>query len=203
MLAPFLKRFSMQGSAVQGSAIQGLSTSLPTWGFPRAFCGLALAWALACSSAALAAPAPKVTIKSLDALPLAEKRPYDTKAPAQAQVDAALARARRTHKRVLVDFGANWCPDCVVLANLMRLPEVASFVAAHYEVVLVDVGRFDKNQALAARLGLSGRLAGIPTVLIVDEHGKLLNAGHVAALADARSMAPQHIVDWLARWTAP
>ena len=29
---------------------------------------------------------------------------------------------------------------------------------------------------------------------------KLVNAGHITALADARSMTPQSLADWLARW---
>jgi hypothetical protein len=28
----------------------------------------------------------------------------------------------------------------------------------------------------------------------------LLDGGHVAALADARSMTPQSLADWLAQW---
>ena len=37
--------------------------------------------------------------------------------PAQARADlaAALKTAAATHKRVLIDFGGNWCGDCQVL----------------------------------------------------------------------------------------
>jgi hypothetical protein len=40
----------------------------------------------------------------------------------------------------------------------------------------------------------------VPYVLITDPDGKLLNAGHAAALDEARTMQPQAIVDWLAGW---
>src|SRR3974390_1295894 len=38
-------------------------------------------------------------------------------APEQAKSDLAraLKTAAATHKRVLLDFGGNWCPDCQVL----------------------------------------------------------------------------------------
>jgi hypothetical protein len=76
-----------------------------------------------------------------------------------------------------------------------------AFMAAHYEVVTVDVGRFDKNLQILAKFGVRGRLEGVPSVLIVDPRsGDLLDADHIAALADARSMTPQAIADWLARW---
>ena len=49
-----------------------------------------------------------------------------TKRPnADAVVAAALARAKKSHKLVLLDLGGNWCPDCVVLPNLMLLPAMA------------------------------------------------------------------------------
>ena len=54
---------------------------------------------------------------------------------------------------------------------------------------------------IAARYGITGRLQGVPSVLVVEPHSnKLINQGHTAALADARSMSPQALADWLASW---
>ena len=103
---------------------------------------------------------------------------------------------------MLIDLGGNWCPDCRILAGTMRLPEVKAFVDAHYEVVTVDVGRFDKNLQIPARYGIHGRLEGVPSLLVVDPAtDRLIDAGHIAALADARHMSPQALADWLAQWT--
>lgn len=80
-------------------------------------------------------------------------------------------------------------------------PDLKRFMDKHYEIVTVDVGRFDKNLSIPAHYGLNNRLKGAPTLLIVDpKTDKLLNPGHVTALADARSMTPQAIADWLAQW---
>jgi thiol:disulfide interchange protein len=148
-----------------------------------------------------AAPAPKVAITSLAQLPTPLPYPYDETADADAQVAAAMAKAKATHRLLLIDLGGNWCGDCRVLAALMRQPEVASFVAAHYVVVPVDVGRENKNLQIPARWGVTA-LTGVPSLLIVDRRGRLLDAGHVAALADARHMTPQGLADWLAQWTS-
>ena len=67
---------------------------------------------------------------------------------------AAQTRARAAKKGVMVIFGANWCPDCIVLHRLLDEPETRAYVRAHFEVVAVDLGRFDKNVDLAQRLGL-------------------------------------------------
>ena len=116
-------------------------------------------------------------------------------------VATARARARAGHKLLLIDLGGNWCLDCRILAGTIELPEVRAFVRRHYELVTVDVGRFDKNLNVPARYGITDRLAGVPALLVVDPRtNRLLDAGHVAALADARSMTPQALADWLAQW---
>jgi thiol-disulfide isomerase/thioredoxin len=162
----------------------------------------ALATALSTAGAASAAPAPKVGIDSFAQLPTPLPYPYDEKANADRAVAAARARALASHRLLLIDLGGNWCGDCRVLAGTMALAPVKAFVAAHYEVVTVDVGRFDRNLQIPARYGIRSRLQGVPSLLIVDPRtDRLLDAGHVAALADARSMSPQALADWLAQWT--
>jgi thiol-disulfide isomerase/thioredoxin len=128
--------------------------------------------------------------------------PYDVNADAKAEVDAALVRAKAEGKRVIVDLGGNWCGDCRVFAAVMDLPEVKKYVDAHYEVVLVNVGRYDTNLEIPARFGLD-KLHAAPTTLIVSPDGKLINTDDTVALQDARTMTPQAVVDWLAHWAAP
>jgi thiol-disulfide isomerase/thioredoxin len=155
---------------------------------------------LAMAGGVPAAPAPKVALASLADLPTPLPLPYDESADASADVAAGFAKARASHRLLLIDLGGNWCPDCRLLAALMRQPDVAAFVAAHYVVVTVDIGRFNKNLQVPARFGVD-KVVGAPSLLIVDHHGKLLDEGHIAALADARHMSPQALADWLAQWT--
>ena len=150
--------------------------------------------------AVASAPAPAVSIASLHDLATPLPYPYDPNANAQAQVAAARKQAKAQGKLLLIDLGGNWCPDCRLLAAVMRLPEVAAFVSAHYVVVMVDVGHEDRNLDIPAHYGVKS-LEGVPSLLVIDAGGRLVNSGHVAALADARSMTPQALANWLASWT--
>jgi thiol:disulfide interchange protein len=152
------------------------------------------------AGAAWGATAPRLTLAATDTLPVVERTPYAENADAEKAVNAAFARARKNGKRVLIDLGGNWCGDCIVLANIMQLAEMKPFIAAHFEVVTVDVGRFDKNLSIPARFGITQRLEGVPSVIVAEPDGRFVNAGHIAALADARHMTPQAIADWLAQW---
>jgi thiol:disulfide interchange protein len=161
---------------------------------------LALAILLLATPALAAVPAPKPSITTLQQLPVVLMQPYDEHADADAAVAAAFDRARKSHKRVLVDLGGNWCVDCVVLANFLKLPEMQRFMAAHYEMVSVDVGRFDRNQQIPARFGITGRLKGVPALLIATPDGKLVNGDDVFATSDAYTMTPQALADYLAKY---
>jgi thiol-disulfide isomerase/thioredoxin len=161
---------------------------------------LALAFLLLATPALAAAPAPKPSIASLTQLPIVTMDIYDEKANADADVARAFDRARKSGKRVLLDLGGDWCPDCIVLSNFMKLPEIKRFVDAHYEMVLVDVGRFNKNLHIPARLGFTEKLRGVPAVLIFTPDKKLVNRSDIFTTANARGMTPQGLADYLARY---
>jgi len=162
---------------------------------------LAAAVSIAFALPASAAKAPKLSIASFAELNPPEA-PYDRTADANAAVRVAFARARKSHKRVLLDLGGNWCGDCRILAGIMELPEMRRFLTAHFEIVSVDMGSFDTNLQIPARFGFTKRLEGVPTVLIATPDGKLLNRSDVFALSDARHMQPQAVADWLAKWAS-
>jgi thiol:disulfide interchange protein len=146
------------------------------------------------------AAAPKLSITDFKQLPVVLTQPYDEGANADAAVTAAFARAHKSHKRVLIDLGANWCVDCIVLANFLKLPEMQRFMAAHYEVVTVDVGRFNRNLQIPARFGVTKKLEGVPALLIVTPEGKLINDKDVFATTSASEMTPKSVADYLAKY---
>ena len=171
-----------------------MKLSCPTLPLIVTLCAVAAAWPIV---AAAPAPPPQVTAADLhQPLP----KPYNETANASAEVDAALARAKLSGKRVLLDLGGNWCGDCRFLAGVLDIPAVKTFVESNFEIVFVDVGRFDKNLEIPARFG-APKPKGVPTILVLDANGTLVDADQREELSDARAMTPQALVDWLAHWT--
>lgn len=161
----------------------------------------ALMFLMAVATPVIAAPAPTPSIKTLAELPIVTRAPYDETANADAQVRHAFERAKKSGKRVLLDLGGNWCPDCLVLANFLALPEIRRFIAHHYEVAYVDVGRFDRNLHIPARFGFRTRLTGVPMVIVTEPDGRLVNREDVFATASATTMTPRALAAYLARYT--
>ena len=103
-----------------------------------------------------------------------EPRPFMADRDAHADVDAALARARKHGTLALIVMGGNWCHDSRGFAAALERPETAALVADKYELVWVDVGRKVLNQDVAHRFGLDGT-PGTPTVVIARGDGTVLN----------------------------
>jgi hypothetical protein len=157
--------------------------------------------ALAVAFPALAVMPPKTGIASFAELKTPLPYPYDQDANANAAVAKARAEARKRGKLLLIDLGGNWCGDCRVLAGTLELPPVKAFTDRHYTLVMVDVGRFERNLQIPAHYGFHTRLKGVPTLLVVDpKTDRLLNRNDVFALSSAGDMSPQALADWLARW---
>ena len=162
---------------------------------------IALVAVLALASPVAAKPAPKVSIASYAQLKTPLPYPYDEAANADKAVAAAKAKAKAQNKRLIIDLGGNWCPDCRILAGTMELPELKAFIDRNFVVISVDIGRFDKNLQVPAHYGITKRLEGVPALMVIDpKSDKLLNASQMSELADARHMSPQGLADWLAGW---
>jgi len=121
-----------------------------------------------------------------------EARPFEQYANATEQVDAALDRAERTDKRVIIVMGANWCHDSRGLAGWFAQPRFAVMLEAKYELVYVDVGHRDRNIDIAQRFGLKA-IKGTPTVLVLSPKGILLNPKSAPQWRNAASRAEEEI----------
>jgi thioredoxin 1 len=147
-------------------------------------------------------------MKRLLALPLllvalachAADGPYDEAADARADIQQALTQAAQSGKSVIVVFGANWCGDCKVLDLAMNHGTSAPLVAREFTVVKVNVGRFDRNVAIAESYGVPLK-NGIPAVVILSPANRILYVTRAGELADARSMGENGIYEFLRKVT--
>lgn len=109
---------------------------------------------------------------------------YDVAAVGADQIAAALARARREDKRVLVQWGANWCGWCNLLAATMKDDkDLAREILYEYELVKIDVGHFDKHLDLVKKYGANID-GGIPYLTFLDADGKVLENHDTGSLED-------------------
>ena len=128
---------------------------------------------------------------------------YPDVSRAAADIDAAMAEAARTNKRVLVDFGGNWCGDCKVLDINLHKPENAALLEKNYVMVHVNVG--DKgitdNFAVAERYGIPLK-KGVPAIAVLEADGRVVYAQKNGEFESMRSMDPASVNEFLVKWKA-
>jgi thiol-disulfide isomerase/thioredoxin len=162
----------------------------------------------------LAAPAPAFsqTIPATAQTPQAALKPaeaaiYDEKADAKADIAAAVARASKENRRVLIQWGANWCGWCRQLHKLFKEDKaIAQALFYEYDVVLVDIGKFDKNLEVADRYkAYTGgfKEAGVPYLTILDGAGNLVVNQETSSLEAGQGHDPKKVLDFLSKNQAP
>ena len=115
---------------------------------------------------------------------------YDETADGAAAVAAALDEAEANGKLLLIEFGANWCPDCRAFAAAIQAPEARAVIEEKFVAVKVDVGDWDKHPEVVAAWGnpIEG---GIPAIVVANTQGEVLFSTKAGQLAKARSMGPE------------
>lgn len=131
-------------------------------------------------------------------LSVAEKL-YPEGVNARQEVQAALTRAAKAHKHVLVVFGADWCYDCHVLERAFHRPDVAPVLNTNYEVVHVDIGDGNKNADLLNRYQVPMDRK-VPAVAVLDSTGKLIYSQRNGEFKDARILGPEDLLAFLNKW---
>jgi thiol:disulfide interchange protein len=116
---------------------------------------------------------------------------------AEADVAAALKQAKREHKRVILDFGADWCGDCQVLDIYFHQSPNAELMEKYFVEVKVNIGREDANIELAHRYGVP--VKGVPALAVIDAKGKVI-VSQDKEFSDMRYMQSSAVTAFLEKW---
>jgi len=150
------------------------------------------------------APAILAILVALTLLPArsAERDIYPAPDQAKAELTAALAAAAANHKRVIVDFGGNWCTDCHVLDRYFHDSANAPILQANFILVHINIGRMDENLDIAERYQIPLR-KGVPALAVLGEKGELLYSQRTGEFEAMRGMQSSAVTDFLVRWKPP
>jgi thiol:disulfide interchange protein len=129
--------------------------------------------------------------------PIPSKHIYPTIQAAPTDIRAALTEARRTHKRVILDFGGDWCPDCQVLNIYFHRSPNAQLLAKYFILVDVNIGQMDANLNIAHKYGVP--VKGVPALSVIDGNGKVVYAQN-KEFDDMRNMQSSSVTEFLNKW---
>ena len=103
-------------------------------------------------------------------------------------------------KQPIIIFGANWCPDCRIFSGTINIPKVKSYIDNYFEILYVDVQRYEINMSLMEEYGIPSQ-EGIPRVLVFNYEKELINNTTTAEWRTARDRTSQEIFDFFQKVT--
>ena len=124
---------------------------------------------------------------------------YSATADAHADIAQAIKTAAQEHKRIILDFGGNWCGDCQVLDIYFHQQPNLPLLENNFVLVHVDVGHYDKNLDLAEKYDIPLK-RGVPALAVLDAHGRVLYTQKNGEFEAMRKMDPASVTEFLNQW---
>jgi thiol:disulfide interchange protein len=129
----------------------------------------------------------------------ANRQIYPDPAQAKADLATALKTAAQTHKRILLDFGGDWCGDCQVLDIYFHDATNRPILESNFVLVHVNIGHIDANLDIAEKYGIPLR-KGVPALAVLDENGALLYSQKAGEFEDMRHLESAALTKFLVQW---
>jgi thiol:disulfide interchange protein len=182
-----------KGKAVEG--VQQMHRSFVKNGMRSMLTGAVLLMAPALIALVLTAPGAwgQATV----AIPHAHIFP-DVQA-AHTDIQMALARARKEHKRVLLDFGGDWCGDCQVLNYYMHQSPNKELLDKYYVLVDVNIGHIDQNIDIGDKYGVVLK-KGVPAMAVLRPDGTVVYGQKNGEFENMRNMQSSDLTTFLEAW---
>jgi thiol:disulfide interchange protein len=145
-----------------------------------------------------------IALLALLALAVGTARPanreiYPDAAQAKADLAAAMKTAAQAHKRILLDFGGNWCGDCQVLDMYFHDPQNLPLLEANFVLVHINIGYMDRNLDLAKKYEVPVE-KGVPALAVLSENGKLIFSQKDKQFEAMRRMETSAVTQFLVQW---
>ncbi|HEX2874250.1 MAG TPA: thioredoxin family protein [Polyangiaceae bacterium] len=97
-------------------------------------------------------------------IPLARLWDETTEAEVLDAIASAKACAAQHDRRLLLEFVAPWCADCQEMSKLDETPLVAATLRTRFERVRINVGKWDRHEALLQNFGVRA----LATYIVID-----------------------------------
>jgi thiol:disulfide interchange protein len=126
-------------------------------------------------------------------------RSFDSKRDAAADIQAAIAEAQRTGKRILLDVGGDWCQYCHQMDQLFQEHrELLELRDMNFITVAVYYGTDKKNEQVLSHYP---KVEGIPHFYVLDSRGSVLHSQHLLELRKGGKYDPDKMKEFLTKWS--
>lgn len=112
------------------------------------------------------------------------------------ELKEAQSQSKSQNKKLILIFGADWCPDCRALDSIFSDAEVRRVLDSNFILHKIDVGRFDKNLEISDSFG-SPIENGIPALVVLEPNGRVLTSTKGGEFSSASKMTKEQVLEYL------
>jgi thioredoxin 1 len=131
-----------------------------------------------------------------------ERQIYPAPEQASADIAAALKEAPAEHRRVILDFGGDWCTDCQVLDIYFHDATNKPILEANFILVHINIGHRDQNLDIAGRYQIPLD-KGVPALAVLNMRGKVIYSQKSGEFEPMRHMESSAVTQFLTQWKPP
>lgn len=129
---------------------------------------------------------------------------FDRQVNGEELVDKAITRAQQEHKRIVLFFGANWCPWCRELHHAFTEdPSILAVLRPSFILVYIDANTRNntkRNPMMIERYGNPVK-NGLPALVLLDQDGTQLTTQETGPLAGSTDEeVAKRVTEFLAKW---
>ena len=124
---------------------------------------------------------------------------YDPTRNADLDIQAAVAEAQRTKKRVMLEVGGLWCIWCRIMDEFFeKHPDLLAFREKNFVMVKINMSEENKNAEVLSRYP---KVSGYPHIFVLDGEGKLLHSQDTAELEEGKGYNLDKFSEFLKQWS--
>jgi thioredoxin-related protein/uncharacterized protein YciI len=123
---------------------------------------------------------------------------FDPARDASADIREAIAEAKRSNRRIILDVGGEWCIWCKRLDTLfMRNSDLTDFMFKNYVVVKVNFSKENENETVLSQYP---EIQGYPHIFVLEKDGKLLHSQDTGDLESGKGHSRNKVFEFLKKW---
>jgi thioredoxin-related protein len=123
---------------------------------------------------------------------------YDPHSNAARDIQDAVAEARRTGKRVLLEVGGEWCGWCHRMDRYFEEnPKLLELRERNFITVKINFSPANENKKV---LSAYPEIQGYPHLFVLDTDGKFLHSQNTGELESGKSYDLERFIAFLKKW---
>ena len=135
------------------------------------------------------------------AAPKQERVKFDPKRDPVKDLEAAVVKATKENKRILLDVGGEWCGWCKLLDQyFIDKKEIGSQLYKNFVVVKVNFSPDNENKAFLSKYP---KIEGYPHFFVLEKDGKLLHSQNTGLFEEGQGYSDKKMIEFLTKWSPP